>query len=98
MIRSTIVSLCLSLSPTAFAGETIVVPVNDIIMTIPDFDNAPQYSMNGALFGGTPFNDNQPARRESRRDRERRLIELVEEMYPDAIVRIYNGNLIVRFP
>lgn len=97
-MRSLIVSICLAMSAPAMAGQTIIIPISDVVMSIPNFDNAPQFNMNSAIYGNMPFGSPSTGRRETRREREQRLIELVQDMYPDATVRIHNGNLIVRLP
>jgi hypothetical protein len=97
-MKSMIVSLSLLLSTPAVAAETVVIPIHDLLMTIPNFDNAPDFNLNESLNGGMPIGNPTKAKRESRKERERRLIELVQEMYPDATIRIWNGNLIVRIP
>lgn len=97
-MKSMIVSLALLLSTPASAGETIIIPVQDLLMTIPNFDNAPDFNLNESLNGGMPIGNSPKAKRESKRERERRLIELLQDMYPDASIRIWNGNLIVRIP
>lgn len=97
-MKSMIVSLSLLLSTPAVAAETVVIPIHDLLMTIPNFSNAPDFNLNESLNGGMPIGNPTKAKRESRKERERRLIELVQEMYPDATIRIWNGNLIVRIP
>jgi hypothetical protein len=76
-MKSVIVSLSLLLSTPAVAAETIIIPVQDLLM---------------------PVGNSKPSKRQSKREQERKLIELVQDMYPDATVRLWNGNLIVRIP
>ena len=97
-MKSMIISLSLLLSAPAVAAETVVIPIQDLLMTIPNFDNAPDFNLNESLNGGMPIGNSTKEKRESRKERERRLIELLQEMYPDAKIRIWNGNLIVRIP
>jgi hypothetical protein len=97
-MKSMIISLSLLLSTPAMAAETVVIPIQDLLMTIPNFDNAPDFNLNESLNGGMPIGNSTKEKRESRKERERRLIELLQEMYPDAKIRIWNGNLIVRIP
>jgi|LauGreDrversion4_2_1035121.scaffolds.fasta_scaffold12756_8 hypothetical protein len=97
-MKSVIVSLSLLLSTPAVAAETIIIPVQDLLMTIPNFDNAPDFNLNDALNGGMPVGNSKPSKRQSKREQEKKLIELVQDMYPDATVRLWNGNLIVRIP
>lgn len=97
-MKSMIISLSLLLSTPAVAAETVVIPIQDLLMTIPNFDNAPDFNLNESLNGGMPIGNSTKEKRESRKERERRLIELLQEMYPDAKIRIWNGNLIVRIP
>ncbi len=44
-MKSVIVSLSLLLSTPAVAAETIIIPVQDLLMTIPNFDNAPDFNL-----------------------------------------------------
>ena len=98
MLRTMIVSLPLLLSAPVMAAETIIIPVQDILMSVPNFDNAPDFNLNAALNGGMPIGNSQKSKRESKREQEKRLIEFVQDMYPDATIRIWRGNLIVRIP
>lgn len=92
-MRAFILSLLLTASASA---ETIILPVQDLLHEIPNF-TAPDFSLNSALNGqATPGNPPKSVR-ESKRDMERKLINLMWDQYPNAqSIRIWRGNLIVR--
>lgn len=92
-------SVMLLLCPAAAAAETVIIPVQDLINEVPNFDNAPEFNLGAAIDSGTGFigNPKKDAKRDTRRQ-ERLVVQMVEEMYPDATVRLWRGNLIIRFP
>ena len=90
-------SIVLALFITASASaETIILPVQDLLLEHPNFV-APDFSLNSALNGqATPGNPPRSVR-ESKREMERKLIDLMWDEYPNAqSIRIWRGNLIVR--
>ena len=93
-------ALLLSLMLTASASaETLVMPVHDLLFEIPNFTNAPEFDLNAALRGS--FVPQTPKRldRQTRRQQERRLINMLWEEYPYAkSIRIWNGSVIIRLP
>ena len=91
-----VAALCLAAS--APAAETVVIPVEDLLHDIPNFDNAPDFNLNAPFNGGMPVGDLKKDSKRDRKARERILTEMVEEMYPDATVRLWRGNFIIRFP
>ena len=92
-MKSIVLALLLTASASA---ETIILPVQDLLHEIPNF-TAPDFSLNSALNGqATPGNPPKSVR-ESKRDMERKLINLMWDEYPNAqSIRIWRGNLIVR--
>ena len=92
-MKSIVLALLLTASASA---ETIILPVQDLLHEIPNF-TAPDFSLNSALEGrATPGNPPKSVR-ESKRDMERKLIDLMWDEYPNAqSIRIWRGNLIVR--
>jgi hypothetical protein len=95
-IRALVLSLVLASSAMA---ETIVVPVQDLLFEIPQFNGAPQFGLNEALNGSwTPENPKKTDRK-TKREQERKLINMLWDVYPDAeSIRIWNGNAIIRLP
>lgn len=88
----------LFISASASAG-TIIIPVQDLLFEIPNFTNAPKFSLNQALNGNFVPETPNKIDRKTRKELERKLIDLMWEEYPDAeSIRIWNGNMIVRMP
>jgi hypothetical protein len=91
-MKSIVLALLLTASASA---ETIILPVQDLLHEIPNF-TAPDFSLNSALEGrATPGNPPKSVR-ETKRDMERKLINLMWDEYPNAqSIRIWRGNLII---
>lgn len=79
---------------------TFVVDVSDLLMEIPQFENAPRFNMQNSLTGSTPFEkSNSYGRRLTRAERERELIDFMWSLYPNAqSITIWQGKMIVRLP
>ena len=92
-MKSIVLALLLTASASA---ETMIFPVQDLLLEHPNF-TAPDFSLNSALNGqATPGNPPKSVR-ESKREMERKLIDLMWDEYPNAqSIRIWRGNLIVR--
>lgn len=87
------------LFPVSANAETIIIPVQDLLFEVPNFTNAPKFQLGDALNGN--FVPETPKRmdRKTKRELERKLIDLMWDEYPDAqSIRIWNGTLIVRMP
>ena len=98
MIRILAISLSLLCCAPSW-GETLVIPVQDILMEIPNFGNAPQFNLNGGLFGGSPVGDAGQQGRKTAKQRQQELIDLLYAMYPEALsISIWRGNVIIRLP
>lgn len=91
-MKSIVLALLLTASASA---ETIILPVQDLLHEVPNF-TAPDFSLNSALNGqATPGNPPRSVR-ESKRDIERKLINLMWDEYPNAqSIHIWRGNLII---
>jgi len=96
-MKSIIAALFISASASA---ETIIIPVQDLVFEAPNFTNAPNFNL-----GRSGLRDNfvretpKQMDRKTRKELERKLIDLMREEYPDAqSIRIWNGNMIVRMP
>lgn len=80
-------------------AETIMLPVKDLLHDVPNFTTDHRFSVSESLRGGFVPPEIPRGSRKSRREMEAELIDLMWEMYPDAqSIRIWRGNLIVRFP
>jgi hypothetical protein len=92
-------SLLLSLSFFTSNGnaETIIIPVQDLLYEIPNFES-PKYDLNAGLNGQYTITEI-PKTKRDRKEQERKLINMVYDIYPDATsVRIWKGNIIVKIP
>lgn len=88
--------LSLVLASSAMA-TTIVVPVQDLLFEIPQFNGAPQFGLNEALNGQWSPENPRKTDRKTKRELEQKLINLMWEEYPDALsIRIWRGNLIIK--
>lgn len=95
-MKSLIAALLLTASASA---ETIIIPVQDLMFEVPNFTNAPKFELGAALNGN--FVPETPKRmdRKTKRELEKKLINIMWDEYPDAqTIRIWNGNMIVRMP
>ena len=91
-------ALFLALATPAM-GTTIVVPVADLLFEIPQFNNAPKFGLNEALNGSWTPETPKRMDRKTKRELERKLINMLWDEYPDAeSIRIWNGNVIIRLP
>jgi hypothetical protein len=87
---------CLLFAPLAKA-ETIIIPVQDLLIEIPNF-KAPTYGFNAGLNGQYTVTDI-PKTKRDRKAQEKKLINMVYDIYPDAeSVRIWNGTFIIKLP
>lgn len=99
-MKSLLLAFVCTLTPSAVASETIVIPVQDMLFVCPDFDDAPDFDLNRGINGQGEFigNKKTPKKIKTRREVERELISLIEALYPTAKVRIVGDNLIIRIP
>ena len=93
---------------------TKIYPVDDLIMEVPDFDNAPDFQLQGSttgggssgnIFSGTGQDESTPGK--TRNERAQELIDMIQAIIqPDvwdvnggrAAIRFLNGSLIVTAP
>jgi hypothetical protein len=88
--------LSLALASSAMA-TTIVVPVADLLFEIPQFNGAPRFDLNEALNGAWTPESPRKTDRKTKRELERKLINMLWDEYPDAqSIRIWNGNVIIK--
>ena len=97
-MKRIVLALFLALATPAGA-TTIVVPVQDLLLEIPQFTGAPKFSLNEALNGSWTPETPKRVDRKSKREMERKLINMLWDEYPDAeSIRIWNGSVIIRLP
>ena len=98
ILTSLLLSFCLMISfSSSVRGETIIIPVNDLLFEIPDFKNAPDFNMTSALNGSWTPELKEKTVRKNRRQLEKKLVDIMWDEYPDAqSIRIWNGNMIIR--
>lgn len=95
-MKSLIAALLLTASASA---ETIILPVQDLMFEVPNFTNAPKFELGAALNGNFVPETPQRMDRKTKRELEKKLINIMWDEYPDAqSIRIWNGNMIVRMP
>lgn len=95
-MKSLIAALLLTASASA---ETIIIPVQDLMFEVPNFTNAPKFELGAALNGNFVPETPQRMDRKTKRELEKKLINIMWDEYPDAqSIRIWNGNMIVRMP
>lgn len=91
-----IAALLLTASASA---ETIIIPVQDLMFEVPNFTNAPKFELGAALNGNFVPETPQRMDRKTKRELEKKLINIMWDEYPNAqSIRIWNGNMIVRMP
>jgi hypothetical protein len=78
-------------------AETIIIPVQDLLYEIPNFES-PKYDLNAGLNGQYSVREI-PKEKRSRKKIEEKIRNIVYDFYPDATsVRIWRGNVIVTLP
>ena len=79
-------------------GETVIIPVQDLLFSIPDY-TAPSFNLNtaSAMNGDLPVGT--LPKKQKKKDTEKALIALVWDIYPEATsVRIFKGNILIVLP
>lgn len=96
-LLSLLASLLLASSANA---KTLIVSVQDMMLEVPNFTNAPSFDFNAALQGSNPVGGaTSKIKRKTSREREKEIIALLELAYPEATaIRIYRGNAIITLP
>lgn len=94
MLKHLIISLVFLFSVPAKA-ETLIIPVQDLLIEIPNFE-APKYGFNAGLNGQYTVTEIPKSKRD-RKAVERKLIDMAYEIYPDAkSIRIWKGTFIIK--
>jgi len=96
-MKSLIASLFIATS--AYATETMMIPVEDLLHDVPSFVTTNTNSVTDLANGVFVPPDPPREIRKTRKQMERELSDLMWEFYPDATsIRIWRGNLIIRMP
>lgn len=92
-----IVSLLAFLISFSVKAETLIIPIQDLLFDVPNFE-APTYGFNAGLNGQYTVTEIPKAKRD-RKAQEKKLINMVYDIYPDAeSVRIWNGVFVIKLP
>lgn len=95
-----VIFLCISLltSPVVASSpssQVKIIPIQDILFLVPDFDDAPDFNLNqGITQSGNFIGNKKPTK--LTKEKEKELLELLQEFFPGSKLKIWNGNLIVR--
>ena len=87
-------SLLLIVSPVLASPPVKIIPIQDILFLVPDFDDAPDFDLNAGITQGRFIGDKKPVKMS--KDKEKELLALLQEFFPDSKLKIWNGNLIVK--
>lgn len=93
-------AVILFVTPVGGGSQTFVVDVRDLLMEIPQFDNAPDFNLQNSLTGGSPIGYSAAyGRRLTRAEREAAVIDLMWSIHPNAqSITIWQGKLFIRLP
>lgn len=92
-----IVSLLAFLISFSVKAETLIIPIQDLLFDVPNFE-APTYGFNAGLNGQYTATEIPKSKRD-RKAQEKKLINMVYDIYPDAeSVRIWNGVFVIKLP
>jgi hypothetical protein len=89
-----LLSLLLIVSPVLASPPVKIIPIQDILFLVPDFDDAPDFDLNAGITQGRFIGDKKPVKMS--KDKEKELLALLQEFFPDSKLKIWNGNLIVK--
>lgn len=92
-MKAFILSLFLT---TSCLAETVIIPVQDFLLTHQNF-LPPKFNFNSALNGTIDISNSPKLNRKQKKELEKELIYLIEELYPDVEnIKIWNGNIIFK--
>ena len=89
-----LLSVLLIVSPVLASPPVKIIPIQDILFLVPDFDDAPDFDLNAGITQGRFIGDKKPVKMS--KDKEKELLALLQEFFPDSKLKIWNGNLIVK--
>ena len=86
----------LFLIPRPSLGQTYIIPVEDLLMSVPNFSNAPNFNLNEGMRGNLPVGTHTKQPREKVSEKE--LLNLAWNIFPTADnITVWNCKLIVKF-
>lgn len=92
-----ILLISLFLSATIAKAETIIIPVQDIIIEIPNYES-PKFNLGSAINGQYSIGEIKKSKRD-KKILERKIINIMYDQYPDAKnIKIINGILFITLP
>lgn len=89
---SAVLSLCIC--SMCHAGSVYTIPVHDLVQTIPQWTDAPEFNLNRSLSGRDFITDTPPVKLSKSAEKE--LQELLSDLFPDCTIRIRNGVAYIR--
>lgn len=96
ILKTLVILIGFLFTPSA-EGETIILPVQDLLFDIPNFTNAPKFSLNEGLNGNFIPENPKKMDRKTKKELEKKLIDILWDEYPDAqSIRIWHGNVIIK--
>lgn len=91
--------LLVFVTPVMGKTQTLVVDVRDLLMEVPQFNNAPDFNFWNGMNGGLPPSNSTRQPRTTRAEREAAMVDLMWTVYPNAqSITIWQGKLIIRLP
>lgn len=93
----TLLSLIVLMFTLPCAAETVIIPVSDLIVEIPNY-KGPILNLESAGRGQYSIGQIQKTKRDTKAV-EKKLIDIAWTYYPDAeSIQIYKGNFIIKCP
>ena len=92
-----VIVLCVFLfaSPVIASSQVKIIPIQDILFLVPDFDDAPDFNLNQGITQSGSFIGNKKITKLTK-EKEKELLELLKEFFPNSKLKIWNGNLVVK--
>ena len=82
--------------PRPTMGETFIIPIDDILMEIPYFTNAPDFNLNNGMQGHLPVGNS--TKQPRKKIPEQEILDLAWMLYPNAEnIQVWNKKLIIKF-
>ncbi len=91
-----IIAVIIFLTPRPTLGQTYIIPVDDLLMSVPNFSNAPDFNLNEGMRGNLPVGNS--TKQPRKKIPEQEIIDLAWTIFPTAEnIKIWNCKLIVKF-
>jgi hypothetical protein len=82
--------------PRPSLGQTYIIPVDDLLMSVPNFSNAPDFNLNNGMQGNLPVGNS--TKQPRKKIPEQELLDLAWTLFPTAEnIRVWNCKLIIKF-